>query len=81
MFATTEGGPPNVGQTIIAMDPAFVGDGFVPHLETMFSALTEGNDVRIPGERRGSERMKHETEGVEVPETLLEQIETLAAGG
>ena len=81
MFANTEGGPPNVGQTIIAMDPAFFGDGFVPHMETMFSALTEGNDVRIPGARRGAERLKHEAEGVEVPETLLEQIETLAAGG
>jgi (2R)-3-sulfolactate dehydrogenase (NADP+) len=81
MFATTEGGPPNVGQTIIAMDPAFFSDGFIPHLETMFSALTEGNDVRIPGERRGAERIKHEAEGVEVPETLLDQIETLAAGG
>jgi (2R)-3-sulfolactate dehydrogenase (NADP+) len=81
MFATTEGGPPNVGQTIIAMDPAFFGDGFVPHLETMFSALTEGNDVRIPGERRGAERLKHKAEGVEVPDTLLEQIEALAAGG
>ena len=80
MFANTEGGPPNVGQTIIAMDPAFFGDGFVPHMETMFSALTEGNDVRIPGARRGAERLKHEAEGVEVPETLLEQIETLAAG-
>ena len=81
MFATTEGGPPHVGQTIIAMDPAFIGDGFIPHLETMFSALTEGNAVRIPGERRGAERAKHEAEGVEVPENLLEQIETLAAGG
>ena len=55
MFSNTEGGPPNVGQTIIAMDPAFIGDGFVPHLETLFSALTEGNDVRIPGERRGAD--------------------------
>ena len=63
------------------MDPAFIGDGFVPHLEAMFSALTESNDVRIPGERRGAERAKHEAEGVEVPETLLEQIETLVASG
>ena len=47
----------------------------------MFGALTEGNDARIPGERRGAERVKHDAEGVEVPETLLEQIETLAAGG
>ena len=50
-------------------------------METMFSALTEGNDVRIPGARRGAERLKHEAEGVEIPETLLEQIETLAQGG
>ena len=81
MFANTEGGPPNVGQTIIAMDPAFLGHGFVPQIETMFSVLTEGNDVRIPGARRGAERLKHEAEGVEIPETLLEQIETLAQGG
>lgn len=80
MFATTEGGPPNVGQTIIAMDPAFFGDNFVPHLETMFAALTEGNDVRIPGARRAQARAHHEASGVEVPESLLEQIEALASG-
>ena len=55
MFSNTEGGP-NVGQTIIAMDPTFIGERFVPHLETMFNALTEGNEVRILGERRGAER-------------------------
>ena len=80
MFANSEGGPPKVGQTIIAIDPAFFGDGFVPHLETMFSALTNGNDVRIPGERRAQARSHHEKHGVEVPDSLLEQIETLAQG-
>ena len=79
MFATTEGGPPNVGQTIIAMDPEFYSDGFVTHLETMFSALTDGNDVRIPGERRAEARAYHEAHGVDVPDSLLAQIRELSA--
>jgi (2R)-3-sulfolactate dehydrogenase (NADP+) len=79
MFATTEGGPPNVGQTIIAIDPTFYSDDFVSHLETMCTALTDGNDVRIPGERRAQARAHHTENGVEVPDSLLEQIESLAA--
>lgn len=78
MFATTEGGPPNVGQTIITMDPSFFSDDFVPHLEAMISELTRDNDVRVPGERRAGLRRRHEKEGVDVPTTLLEQINALA---
>lgn len=78
MFATTEGGPPNVGQTIIALDPEFYSPGFVGHLEQMFEALTDDNDVKIPGERRAELRRKHQLEGIEVPQSLLDQIETLA---
>jgi (2R)-3-sulfolactate dehydrogenase (NADP+) len=79
MFATTEGGPPNVGQTIIAMDPSFFSEGFVEHLESMFSDLTRDNEVRVPGERRAELRRMHEAQGVEVPETLLAQIAELSA--
>ena len=78
MFATTEGGPPNVGQTIIAMDPSFYSDNFIEHLEGMFAALTDDNEVRIPGERRAERRKHHELNGVDVPETLLEQIAELS---
>jgi (2R)-3-sulfolactate dehydrogenase (NADP+) len=80
MFATTEGGPPNVGQTIIAMDPAFYSEGFVEHLEAMVSAMTDDNDVRVPGERRGQLRTQHQVEGVDVPQSLIDQINTLAKG-
>lgn len=80
MFATTEGGPPNVGQTIIAMDPAFYNDGFVDHLENMITAMTDGNDVRVPGERRAANRARYAADGVEVPQTLLDQIAELARG-
>ena len=80
MFATTEGGPPNVGQTIIAMDPAFYSEGFIEHLETMVAAMTEGNEVRVPGERRAALRAQHEVEGIEVPQSLIDQINELAEG-
>lgn len=79
MFATTEGGPPNVGQTIIAMDPAFFSGGFVAHLESMFTDLTRDNEVRVPGERRAELRRLHEAQGVEVPDSLLEQIAELSS--
>ena len=79
MFATTEGGPPNVGQTIIAMDPAFYSDGFVAHLESMFTDLTKDNEVRVPGERRAELRRLHEAQGVEVPDSLLAQIAELSS--
>ena len=80
MFATTEGGPPNVGQTIIAMDPAFYSEGFVEHLETMVAAMTEGNEVRVPGERRAALRAQYGVEGIEVPQSLIDQINELAKG-
>ncbi|MGB0380891.1 MAG: Ldh family oxidoreductase [Luminiphilus sp.] len=80
MFATTDGGPPNVGQTIIAMDPAFYSEGFVEHLETMVAAMTEGNEVRVPGERRAALRAQYEVEGIEVPQSLIDQINELAKG-
>lgn len=78
MFATTEGGPPNVGQTIIALDPAFFSDGFVAHLESMVSELTKDNEVRVPGERRAELRRQHETQGVDVPDSLLAQLAELS---
>jgi len=80
MFATTEGGPPNVGQTIIAMDPAFYSEGFIEHLETMVAAMTEGNEVRVPGERRAALRAQYGVGGIEVPQSLIDQINDLAKG-
>jgi (2R)-3-sulfolactate dehydrogenase (NADP+) len=44
----------------------------------MFAALTEDNDVRIPGERRAQLRVKHEADGVDVPQSLIDQITELA---
>ena len=49
------------------------------HLESMFEALTDDNDVRIPGARRGELRARHAAEGVDVPQLLLDQIAELSA--
>jgi len=79
LFANNEGGPPNVGQSIIAFNPAYFSDDYLAHLETMFTAMKEDNEVRIPGERRQNLREKHEQEGVEVPQILLDKIAELSA--
>jgi len=78
LFSNNDGGPPNVGQSIIAFDPAFYSDGYLAHLETAFAEMTRDNDVRIPGDRRNELRRKHEAGGVEVPEELLEKIAGLS---
>ncbi|MEZ5478156.1 MAG: Ldh family oxidoreductase [Thiolinea sp.] len=82
LFSNNDGGPPNVGQSIIALNPDFFSADYLAHLERMISALTEdgSNAVRLPGERRQQLRARHEREGVEVPQDLLERIEALAQG-
>lgn len=79
LFANNEGGPPNVGQSIIAFNPDFFSDNYLAHLETMVAAMTADNEVRIPGDRRHQLRVKHEREGVEVPQALLDKIAELSA--
>lgn len=64
MFANNEGGPPNVGQSIIAFNPDFSSDHYLAHLENMVTAMTSGHEVRIPGDRRHQLRVKHKREGV-----------------
>lgn len=78
MFSNNEDGPPNVGQSIIAFNPDFFSAGYLEHLERLFTAMTQDNEVRIPGERRHQLRQKHEQEGVDVPQELLDKIAALA---
>jgi (2R)-3-sulfolactate dehydrogenase (NADP+) len=45
----------------------------------MLTDLTRDNEVRVPGERRAELRRLHEAQGVEVPDSLLEQIAELSS--
>ncbi len=80
LFANNEGGPPNVGQSIIAFNPEFFSSNYIEHLESMFTEMTHDNDVRIPGARRHELREKYEKEGIEVPQVLIDRIKAISKG-
>ena len=71
-FSGNEGGPPDVGQVILAIDPhATAGDDFVGRLETELAAMTAQPGVRLPGDRRLAHRERARANGVEVPLDLM----------
>ncbi len=74
-FGDNEGGPPDVGQLFIAIDPAAFGGDFGPRLETMLEAMISDPGVRLPGEARLAHRRKAAREGVDVPADLVEALE------
>lgn len=72
----TEGGPSNIGQLFIAIDPTKVGGEELPtRMEAMITALLEQDGVRLPGNRRHQSRMNAERNGVEVARELIDRLE------
>ena len=52
-FVDDSGGPPDVGQVVLAIDPtATMGDGFVDRIEVELQALSAEPGARLPGDRR-----------------------------
>jgi (2R)-3-sulfolactate dehydrogenase (NADP+) len=79
-FSGNEGGPPDVGQVIVAIDPgATTGSGFRDRLEIELAAMTAQPGVRLPGDRRLAERQRAEIHGVEVPADLMAILESWAS--
>lgn len=79
-FGDNTGGPPDVGQMFLALAPAaFAAAGeFTPRMEAMLAALTADAGARIPGDSRHAHRTRAAREGVEVPEALIDQLESYA---
>jgi (2R)-3-sulfolactate dehydrogenase (NADP+) len=78
-FGGNEGGPPDVGQVILAIDPiATTGHGFADRLEIELAAMTAQPGVRLPGDRRLANRQHAERNGVEVPADLMAVLESWA---
>lgn len=71
------GGPPRLGQTIIAIRPS--DDGFVSRIEGLLADMATEPGVRIPGDRRHANRLRIEAEGVFVDAPLLDQLRALGA--
>ncbi len=78
-FGGTVGGPPNVGQLVIAIDPgATIGAGFADRVEVDLTAMTAEEGVRLPGSKRVEHRAHAERDGVDVPAELLATLEAFA---
>lgn len=75
------GGPPNVGQTILAIEPqALSGGTFAARMSTLLFAAAEDTGVRLPGENRWHKRDRAAREGLSLSPALHAQLVALAAG-
>ena len=74
-FFDDQGGPPRVGQFILAFDPGPLSGGtYSQRLEILLSAILEQEGTRIPGARRLGIRAESAS-GIEVPNELLTWME------
>lgn len=73
------GGPPKGAELIMALDPAMFGnpDHFLEHGERLFAAIGEQEGTRLPGVRRHEGRAKTAKEGISIPKSLHDEIQTL----
>jgi (2R)-3-sulfolactate dehydrogenase (NADP+) len=79
-FFVEEGNRPRIGQAFLVIDPdALAGrDVYLERIETLIAAMLEDADVRLPGVRRVALSRKANTDGVDIPQALADQLRTLA---
>lgn len=68
-----DGGPPNGGEFMLAIDPNRFGDAdnWLQHSESFLERLTGMEGAHIPGNRRYANRARSVAEGIAVSDTLL----------
>jgi (2R)-3-sulfolactate dehydrogenase (NADP+) len=73
-----EGGPPLLGQLLIAFNPlSFVGDGFADRMQLLVEAVEAEYPARLPGNRRLESRSRALVEGIKIAVPLHDEIVTL----
>ncbi|MBP7339872.1 MAG: Ldh family oxidoreductase, partial [Niveispirillum sp.] len=74
-FFDGDGGPPDLGQLLIVLDPArFGGDGYAAHMAHLLLTVAGEAPARLPGDRRLALRAKAATDGVTIPAALHAEI-------
>jgi (2R)-3-sulfolactate dehydrogenase (NADP+) len=74
-----QGGPPDLGQTLVALDPeALSGGAFLARMGAMLEAIEADDGARLPGTRRLDARARAAAEGVAIPTALHAEIVGLA---
>ena len=74
-----DGGPPQGGEFMLAMDPNLFGDaeGWADHAEKLFDKIKEQDGTRLPGARRHVNRNESAKNGVAVSNIVLDKISAL----
>ena len=74
------GAAPDLGQTLLALDPqALSGGGFGARMADLAAAVAE-DGARLPGDRRLEARLRADARGLAAPEALHDEIRDLAEG-
>ncbi len=74
-FFTGMGAPPGVGQFLIAIDPQpFSNGAFADRLEALLAAMLDQPGTRLPGAQRFIRRDAAERDGVNIPQTLYDEL-------
>ena len=68
-----DGGPPNGGEFMLAIDPSRFGDAdsWLQHSESFLARLAGMEGAHMPGNRRYANRAKSAAEGIVVTDALL----------
>jgi (2R)-3-sulfolactate dehydrogenase (NADP+) len=75
-----EGGPPRLGQTIVAIDAGAMHPGDpAARLDEMLGAMTAQEGVRVPGARRHDNRRRLSRAGVVVDDAFADRLRGLGA--
>ena len=85
-FGDNSGGPVDVGQLIIAIDPGPIADGgggttFADRVELELQAMSSHEGVRLPGSNRNAHRVMAQANGVDVPDELMALLDQCASSG
>jgi (2R)-3-sulfolactate dehydrogenase (NADP+) len=82
-FFDTAGGPPAVGQLLLALDPAAFGgaEAFSARLDALLEAIAGEAEARVPGSSRLAMRQQAASEGILLDAELLHQVRAIADGG
>lgn len=79
-FGGNEGGPPDVGQLVLAIDASVTDPAFLHRLEHEFTTLAAQPGARLPGEARLAARVRAERQGVDIPDDLMAVLQRYADG-
>jgi (2R)-3-sulfolactate dehydrogenase (NADP+) len=78
-FFDDQGGVPNVGQLILALDPNRLGGSpdFFTRMADLLTVMAQEPSVRLPGSRRLAARALARREGLKIAQALYQDIQAL----